>query len=172
MANERSSWLSIAAVALGSAALLLAVLPPERPNPAAGTAPHAALPALRAAANAVDAACAGGDTDAFAAATTAAFRRELRQRLDAADAPLDASTLRAIAGGAPQAPWLQQPLLAARGAGQRAAIAVERPGGDGAQLLEFVWDGRRFRVDRTRHAVGVRDRGAAERAVAAAVAAQ
>lgn len=169
MANERSSWGPVAAAALGAAALVLAALPSERPNPLVASASDAALPALRVAADAVDAACARGDTAAFAAATTADFRRELLQRLQAFDGQLDAATLRALAADAPQAAWLRQPLLAARGAGARAAIAVARPDGDGAQLLEFVWDGRAFRVDRMRHAVAVRDRAAAERAVAAAV---
>ena len=37
-----------------------------------------------------------------------------------------------------------------------AGIAVLREGGDGAQILTFAWDGRRFRLDGLRHAVRVR----------------
>jgi hypothetical protein len=126
---------------------------------------------LRRAAQAVDAACSDGDGAAFAAATTAAYRRQLEHKLRAVDGRLDASTLRAMARHT-HAAWLALPLLAAHVDGARAAIAVTRPGGDGAQVLRFVWDGRRFRLDDSRQAAPVHDAVDARRAVAAAAAAR
>ena len=47
---------------------------------------------------------------------------------------------------------LDMPVLASEVRGPRAALAVRRPGGDGAQVLEFVWDGRQLRLHDSRHA--------------------
>ena len=147
---------------------MIAVLPPDRPNPLVRGGDEA-LAALCEAADALDRACAAGDERAFAAVTTADYRRELAARLQAVDAELGPATLQAISAAAPQRGWLDRPVLATQGAGERAAIAVQRPDGDGAQLLEFVWDGRAFRLDRAHHAAAVRDRATARAAVAAAV---
>ena len=153
----RSSWLLVLCVAIGAAAIVLAWLPSAWPNPL-GSGPVDLLrvvPQLEPAAAAVDAACQRGDGRAFASATTAAYRKQLNRRLQVVDGTLDSSTLRAMASDTPCAQWLAQPVLAGHVAGNKAAIAVRRPNGDGAQILTFVWDGQRFLFDGTRHRVGV-----------------
>jgi hypothetical protein len=168
MGLERRGLLVTALVAVGGAAAVFAWLPAAWPNPwpqGPVSAAHA-LPRLRGAASAVDAACARGDLAAFAAATTAAHRTGLQRRLAALDRPLDAATLRALGADAALTQWLELPWLAGEVRGERIVIAVARPGGDGAQLLAFVWDGRRLCFDGSRHAPGVHTAAAAAARVA------
>ncbi|MCB9878679.1 MAG: hypothetical protein H6835_13860 [Planctomycetes bacterium] len=165
MTTTRSGWLLTSCVALGAALLVLAIVPAAWPNPLGGeraTAPvevpaNEAIPPLMRAAFAVDAACDAGDARAFAAATTASWRGELRRGLAVVDADLDGTTLRGMFGSAGLSSWLDEPVLAVRVHDQRAAVAVLRPDGDGAQVLRFTWDGFRFRCDGVSHALRVRD---------------
>lgn len=168
MASDRRGLLVTALVAFGAAAAVFAWVPAVWPNPLPeGTVPPGRLPQLRAAAVAVDAACARGDLRAFAAATTPAHRDDLQRRLATLDRALDADTLRALGADVAQAEWLDRPLLAGEVRGDRIVLAVARPAGDGAQVLAFAWDGQRLRFDGSYHAVGVRTRAAAAAAVAA-----
>lgn len=157
MGLDRGGWLATALFAFGAAALVLALVPAAWPNPLpqGDVAPADALPKLREAATAVDAACSRGDLAAFANATTAQHRADLQQRLAALQLPLDSATLRELAVDAALTPWLDQPLLAGEVRGDRVVVAFARPGGDGAQCLAFVWSGRGWRFDGARHAVGV-----------------
>ncbi len=157
-------------VSLGASALVFAVLPGDWPNPL----PEGPLDLgrgasrLRAAAAAVDAACARGDLAAFGETTTPAHRQQLARRLQTVDLRLDAGTLRDL--GNRVGNWLDLPLLAGRVHGACTAVAVARPAGDGAQVLTFVWDGQRLRFDGSRHAAAVRSTSAAVAAVTEAVA--
>lgn len=169
--NERRAWLATTLLALGAGALAFAALPGRWPNPLAegdAIAP-AALRELAAAAAAVDAACARGDGDAFAATTTASHRQRLTRHLAAVDGVLDGGTLQALGNEAGRVDWLAQPVLAGHVRGDRAAVAVARPEGDGCQLLVFVWDGRGMRFDGGRHLPTVRSRAEADAVVAEAV---
>jgi hypothetical protein len=165
MAIDRNFWV-VVCLALGGGALTFAFLPGQWPVPVADGAfePAVVLPSLRAAAAAVDAACARGDGAAFAAVTTSAHRDELVGRLAALDRQLDAATLHELAGQS-VGDWLQQPTWAGVVRGSRTVVAVGRPGGDGAQLLAFEWDGRRWRFDGSHHQRSVRDVRGAQAAV-------
>lgn len=157
--RERRGWLATVLAALGATALVFALVPPTWPNPLPqGPVQQAqALPRLRAAAAAVDAACSRGDLAAFASATTASHRSELLRRLQAFDRRLDAATLRALSADASLLPWLERPLLAGEVRGDRIALVFARPDGFGAQLLTFAWDGRRLCFDGGRQLVGTID---------------
>lgn len=167
---ERSSWALIIIVAIGAAALVLALVPSAWPNPLENVTPAQRLerlPQLKNAAAAVDAACRKGDTVAFTEATTATYRRDLEQRLDAVEATLSGQTLQAMAAGAPgYEQWLQQPVLALDAKASKAAIAVQRAANDGAQVLVFDWDGARFLLHEVRHVVRVTDKKSAATFVA------
>jgi hypothetical protein len=169
MAREARGLAVTALVSFGAAAAVFAWLPATWPNPLPqGTVrAEGGVPKLRAAAVAVDAACVRGDLAAFAEATTTSHRDELQRRLATLDRALDADTLRALGADGAQVEWLDRPLLAGEVRGDRIVIAVARPGGDGAQVLAFVWDGRRLRFDGSYHAVGVLDATVAAARVAA-----
>lgn len=165
MAIDRG-WAATVCVAAGAAALVFAAVPAVWPVPVPeGPAGPALLPGLVASAAAVDAACARGDTTAFAAATTAAHRRTLARHLAVLDQTLDAAALRALAAR-PQVDWLAAEPLAGTVRGNRSAVVVPRADGQGAQVLAFEWDGQRWRLDDCRHVRAVQDA-----ATAAAVAA-
>lgn len=159
MASDRRGFLVTALLAFGAAALVFAWYPAVWPNPLPQGAVRAgqSVPRLRAAAVAVDAACGRGDLAAFAEATTSAHRDDLQRQLLPLDRVLDAATLRELSTDGALAEWLDAPLLAGEVRGDRVVVAVARPGRDGAQVLAFVWDGRRLRFDGAHHAVGVRD---------------
>lgn len=164
-------WLVTILCGLGAGALAFGLAPGRWPNPLRdGTtlAPDD-LRELAAAAGAVEAACARGDVEGYAAATTAAHRQRLQRQLAVVDGVLDGGTLRALGSAHGRIDWLQQPLLAGHVHGTRVAIAVARPEGDGCQLLAFVWDGRRLQFDGSRHLPAVRSPAAAAAAVADAV---
>lgn len=172
MMTTRSGWLVTLCVALGAALLVLAIVPSAWPNPLGGGGTSAApievpveqaIPRLMRAAFAVDAACDAGDERAFAEATTASWRGELQRGLAVVDGDLDGKTLRGMFGSAGLSAWLDEPVLAVRVRDQRAAVAVMRPDGDGAQVLRFTWDGFRFRCDGVSHAVKVRSAEGARR---------
>src|SRR5262245_61880184 len=114
MARDATGLLITSLVAFGAAALVMAWTPAAWPNPLPqGALPRAQpVPTLRAAAVAVDAACARGDLVAFASATTAAHRVGIERRLAAVERPLDAGTLRALHAEGALAPWLDGPVLA------------------------------------------------------------
>lgn len=172
--SSRVSGLAIAALlGSGAAALVLACVPATWPNPLPdGPLDVPALLPLCDAARAVDAACERGDRAAFAAATTDQHRARLSRQLSVVDRDLDAATLQALGGAQKQADWLGQPLLSGLVRGRRSAIAVQRPGNDGAQVLSFVWDGKHLLLDESVHVASVRSRSAADVAVADAVAAR
>ncbi|MEO6593960.1 MAG: hypothetical protein ABIP94_04330, partial [Planctomycetota bacterium] len=92
-------------LSVGAAAAVLAWLPAGWPNPLAQGAldVERAVPQLRAAAAAVDAACVRGDLLAFGEVTTAEHRDELVRRLRAVDRPLDGEALRELGDVAGQA---------------------------------------------------------------------
>lgn len=167
---ERSSWTLIIIAAIGAAALVLSFVPSAWPNPLEGVSEQQRLerlPQLADAAAAVDAACRKGDAVAFAEATTASYRKDLEQRLDAVEATLTGQTLQAMAAGAPgYEQWLQRPLWALEAAGAVAVAAVARATGDGAQVLVFGWDGEQFKLDEVRHVVRVTGPEQAKRFVA------
>ena len=169
---ERSSWTLIVLAALGLAALVLAFAPSAWPNPVVDdgkVVETRVVPELSTAAKAVDAACRRGDEGRFAELTTASYRRDLEVRLQAADARLDADTLRRMAeGGGGYAEWLRRPVLAMHAMKNYVAIAVDRGldldgEDDGAQVLVFEWDGQQFVLDGIRHATRVRTEAAAQR---------
>ncbi|MBL8724144.1 MAG: hypothetical protein JNK49_08860 [Planctomycetes bacterium] len=172
METMRSLWLT-AALALGAAAATFGFLPGAWPNPlpegdALDDAARGRLGALVAT---VDAACAKGDVAAFTAAVTQEHRAALVQQLGAVERSLDGATLRELRAARPQSyeDWLAQPMWACEVRGPRIAIAVQRPRGDGAQLMAFVWDGRALRLDASRHLAGVRTLGEARAKVVEAV---
>ena len=171
MAIDRGWW-AVALSAIGIAALVFPWLPGPWPNPLPQGELDFAAPAvvhsLRDAAAAVDAACVQGDLAAFTAAVTPEHRAALDQSLGPLDRVLDAAALREL--GAERAEWLDADGLAGVVVGERAAIAVRRPEGDGAQVLKFQWDGQRLRFDGSLRAAAVRDAAAAQAAVEAAVA--
>ena len=159
-------------VACGGGALLLPWLPGPWPNPLPEGELDLASPAivdcLREAAATVDAACVNGDLSGFTAAVTAAHRADLGRSLEPLGLALDAAALRQL--GARQAAWLDADALAGDVVGARAAIAMARPDGDGAQVLTFEWNGERMLLDGSVRILGVRDAATARTAVAAAVA--
>jgi hypothetical protein len=173
METMRDLWLT-AALALGAAAATFGFLPGAWPNPlpegeALDDAARGRLGALVAT---VDAACAKGDVAAFTAAVTLEHRAALEQQLGVVDRSLDSATLRELRAARTQSyeAWLARPMWACEVRGPRIAIAVQRPGGDGAQLMAFVWDGRALRLDASRHLTGVRTTSQARAKVAEAVA--
>ncbi len=170
MRRDRSGWWSTVCLALGGAGIVLGA-ETTWPNPLADARLSDAqtLLRLRAAAAAIDAACRDGDLAAFAACTTTGHQRRLARALAAVDRRLDETTLVAIAGEQPYGDLLRGRPLAGEVRGDRAVVAVARPRGDGAQLVEFVWDGRRLRLDESRHARSVHDPAAARAAVDAAL---
>lgn len=169
---ERSSWTLIVLAALGLAALVLAFAPTAWPNPVVDdgkVVESKVVPELSSAAQAVDAACRRGDESSFVALTTASYRRDLEVRLQAADASLDAATLRRMArGGGGCADWLRKPVLATHAMQNFVAVAVDRGldvegEDDGAQVLVFAWSGQQFALDQIRHAPRVQTEAAAKR---------
>lgn len=169
MASDRQGLLVTALVAFGAAAAVFAWLPATWPNPLPQGIVRPATPLLelRRAAVAVDAACVRGDLRAFVEATTPQHRDDLQRRLAVLDRVLDADTLRALGADGSPAHWFARPMLAGEVRGDRAVIAVARAGGDGAQVLTFVWTGQRLRFDGSYHAVGVTAPAAAAARVAA-----
>jgi hypothetical protein len=172
MATEWRGLVLTATTSVGLAAIVFACLPGPWPNPLpeGRMDPGEAVRRLLPAAAVVDAACAAGDPDAFAEATTESLRRRLRRGIAACGQQLDADCLRAMGAASPLARWFERPALAGEVRGGQAAIAWLRQTGDGAQVLSFQWDGKRLRFDGSHHEVGVRDRDAARAAVAEAVA--
>jgi hypothetical protein len=167
MAIDRSTMVT-ACLAIGAAGVVFAFLPGAWPVPH-GEEPFVAermLPALRASAAAVDAACARGDAAAYTAATTDAHRAELAARLAVVDRELDAATLREL-GDHGVVDWLVREPLAGTLQRARTAVAVPRPDGVGAQVLAFEWDGRRWRFDGSQHSPQARSADAAQVAVEA-----
>jgi hypothetical protein len=167
---ERSSWTLIICIALGAAAIVLALVPSAWPNPLADPDNGdgvKSVPVLEEAAAAVDAACRDGDRQRFSAVTTASYRSGLERRLSAVDAVLDQQTLQAMAAAAEgYQGWFRRPLLASYVSGPYAAVVVKRDGkSDGAQVLVFVWDGDTFLLDDVRHAPRVETEPAAKRFV-------
>lgn len=165
---ERSSWVLIVLVSVGAAALVLAFAPGAWPNPVVEdgvVVETRAVPQFARAMQAVDAACRAGDGKAFAAVTTASYRRGLERRLLAVDGSLDGETLRAMARSATgYAQWLERPIYAMHANRSSVAVAVQRePARDGAQILVFEWDGEQFRLDEVRHAPRVLSAEAARR---------
>lgn len=168
---ERTTWTLIVLFAVGAALLVLAIVPTAWPNPLADAAGDAPGPArqqetrsqLGDAAAAVAAACRDGDGQAFAAATTATYRRGLERRLQAVEGQLDGATLRRMAADDRSGPerWLTRPFEAVHVRGPFVAVSVRRDPelgeGQGAQVLVFEWDGTRFRLDEVRHATRVDD---------------
>ncbi len=157
MAIERGLWTTVC-LSVGAAAVAFALWPAAWPAPAGGGRFDAevVVPGLRATAAAVDAACARGDTEAFAAVTTSAHRGLLDQHLHAVDRQLDATTLRALAETS-QVDWFREPPLAGSSRGLRTVVAMPRPNRDGAQVLAFEWDGWRWRLDGSHYVAAVRD---------------
>ena len=111
---------------------------------------------------------AGGPSAGVAAPPTAAHRRVLARRLQGFGRALDASALRELSGADP-VDWLQAQPLAGRVQGARTAVAMPRRAGDGAQVLTFEWNGRRWLLDGSHHAIAVHDAAAAEAVVQEAV---
>lgn len=172
MIRDPRSMVATALLAVGAAALVFAWTPGAWPNPLPD-GPVGSADAVRQLAettSAVAEACARGDVPAFAAATTGEHRERVARRLAAVDGVLDGATLQTFGAEAGRIDWCAQPLLAGEVRGVRTAIAVARPDGDGAQLLSFVWDGRRMRFDGARHAPSARSPAAARAAVEAVVA--
>lgn len=167
------SLLTTALLSLGAAGLVFACLPGAWPNPLPEGPIDAEYDVLQlwAAAAAVDAACYRGDIAAFDAVVTPAHRQRLQQQLAAFDRTLDGATLRdfSLDRDRDYSEMLNQPVLAGEVFGKRAAIVVQRPGGDGAQLLSFLWDGKVLRLDDSRHVTAVRSKANARAAVADAV---
>jgi len=170
--DRRGLWLT-ALLAVGAAGVVFGFLPGAWPNPL----PQGTLDAegsrlrLWAAANAVDAACARGDVAAFAGVVTDAHRDRLGRELGAMDRSLDGAALRDLGTrrGLDYSAWLARPLLAGEVRGPRAAVAVQRPAGDGVQVLSFVWDGHVLRLDDSRHSPQCKTAAMARAAVADAV---
>ncbi len=170
MGTDRGLLLTVCG-SVGAALLVFALLPgpwpiplPQGPMEGPSTTVE-----LRRAAAAVDAACQRGDVAAFAAATTSAHRAGVGQSLQALDRRIEPRTLREIGARHCQAGWLDAEALAGEVRGRRAAIAVRRPQGDGAQILTFEWDGRRFLFDGSVQHSSVQDGASAAAAIEAAL---
>ncbi|MFK7742587.1 MAG: hypothetical protein AB8H80_19910 [Planctomycetota bacterium] len=173
---ERTGWTLTILLSLGAAMLVLALLPGAWPNPleqgasggAAADSGQARLQ-LGGSVAAVEDACQRGDGAAFAQWTTADYRVGVERRLaavdgSAIDGQLDAATLREMGGRAgnrlPQ--WLERDYEAMHVKGPYVGISVRRDPAangrsDGAQILVFYWDGKRFLLDEVRHAPRVGD---------------
>lgn len=154
MTIDRTLWLT-ALGAIGAALVTFPFLPGNWPNPLPEGDRLSAtdMLQLKMAAARVDLAFDRGDVGGFDAAVTVAHRARLARELEAVQRPLDARTLKAFAVQREHslADMLRMPLLASDVRGGRAAVAMGRPQGDGAHLLEFVWDGRKMRFDGQRH---------------------
>lgn len=161
MAIDRG-FVAIACTSIGAAAIVFAWSAGAFPAPVGDGAfdRDVVLPGLRAAAVAVDAACARGDGVEFAAATTEAHRRQLAQKLAAVDRVLDADTLRAMAAQPFAACFRREP-LAGIVDDQRVAVAMPHHDGAGASVLVFVWDGWRWLLDVSQQHRAVADAAAA-----------
>lgn len=174
MANGRRGLGTTVCVALGAAAVVFGLLPGSWPNPLPQGPVDSEGSVLRlwAAANAVDAACTRGDVGGFAAVVTEGHWRRLAERLAAVDRPLDDRALRelSVRPDLDYSEWLVRPLLAGEVRGALAAVAVQRPDGQGAQVLTFQWDGHVLRLDEARHRPAVRTPALARAEVADAVA--
>lgn len=169
MANT-SAWLATVSLALGAAAVVLA-LPGAWPQPLpdgplSGAVADGALAQLRLAAADVDAACRSGDLRAFAAVTTAAYRRELDRGLAAVAGTVDAGLLQELAAQRRCSDWFAGELLGGVVQQRRAVVALRSAVGAGSRLLAFLWDGRRWRFDGVTTNVGAADAGAAAEAYA------
>jgi len=162
-------WVATILLSLGAAAVVMAA-PAAWPQPFADGPidPEQVLPPLRAAAAAVDAACARGSAGDFAAVTTAAHRRDLDRSLQVFDRAADGALLRELGRRQLAGRWLDGAPLAAHVRSGRLVLAMRREGGDGAQLVAFVWDGRTWLFDGTRQLplVEVADAAAAVAAAA------
>ncbi len=163
-----------ACFAIGAAAAVFPFLPGPWPNPLReGPVAHADDVQRLAATNAAVAdACHRGDVGAFEAATTSAHRQKLARGLAAVDAVLDPRTLHGIGEAVGLCDWYALPMLAGEVRGNRAIVVIARPRGDGAQMLSYVWDGRRLRFDGGRHLPSARTTDAARGALAAEFAAE
>lgn len=172
MGSERRGLLVTIVLSLGAAAVVFALLPGAWPSPLRDgpVVSPTDLGTLAKATTAVADACERGDLGAFAEATTAAHRDRMARRLAAVDGVLDGRTLRAIGAEVLRQDWLAQPLLAGRVLGRHTVVAVARPDGEGAQVLSFLWDGRRMRFDGGVHVPQATTAVLAEVAVAAALA--
>lgn len=159
--------------AIGAGLLVFPFLPGHWPNPLQeGVRLRAVdLLQLKMAAARVDLACRNGDVARFAEAVTDEHRGRLAQQLEVVERALDRAALRQLATDRDFsfAELLRRPVLASEVRGARAAVAVARPAGDGAQVLEFVWDGRRLRLDDSRQVAAVADRDGARAVVRDAV---
>ena len=122
---------------------------------------------LRAAAAAVDAACRAGDLEEWQARTTSTHRQRLARQLAIVDRRVDPRTLVELVADEAYADMLLAAPLAGEVRDGRAVVVVPRSRGDGAQLLSFVWDGRRMQLDESTHSRGVRDQRTAQAAVEA-----
>ncbi|MCR9248291.1 MAG: hypothetical protein NXI31_24955 [bacterium] len=172
MRIDRTLWLT-ALVAIGSALVVFPFLPGKWPSPLPEGAELSSdsLHRLKMAAARVDAACARGDIGSFEAAVTPAHQARLVRQLEAVERRLDGPTLQAFVTDREQgyAELMRRPILASAVLGERAVVAVGRREG-GAQVLEFVWDGRRLRLDRSRQATAVDSAASAKTVVRDAVA--
>ncbi|MCA8977343.1 MAG: hypothetical protein KDC98_21655 [Planctomycetes bacterium] len=173
MRIDRTSWLT-ALAAIGAALVTFPFLPGDWPNPLPeGEGLTAAdLMQLEQAVTRVDLACDRGDLEGFGEAVTEAHRTRLARQLQAVAQPFDAEVLRRFASQRRYSlrELLRRPVLASEVRGQRAVLAMSRPAGDGAQILEFEWDGRKLRLDGSRHAAAVGSRERARAVVVDAVA--
>ncbi|MCA8954147.1 MAG: hypothetical protein KDE27_31860 [Planctomycetes bacterium] len=173
MRIDRATWLS-AVAAIGAGLVVFPFLPGRWPSPLPedGELQPADLGELRDAAQRVDRACADGDVAAFELAVTPAHRARLQRQLATVQRRLDAATLRDLGRDRTSsfAALLNREVLAAEVRGERAAIAVDRSTGDGVQLLEFVWNGRRLQLDGSRQVAAVANRASARALVQDAVA--
>ena len=171
--DRRGLWLT-SLLALGAAGVVFGFLPGPWPNPLPQGKLDTEGSVLRlwAAASAVDAACTLGDVEAFGGLVTLQHRERLARELSVVDRPLDSASLRDLSTrrGMDYSEWMVRPLVAGEVLGQRAVVAVQRPEGDGVQVLSFVWDGRVMRLDDSRHRAQVNSPAMARAEVADAVA--
>ena len=158
-----------ALAAIGAALLVFPFLPGRWPNPV----PEGAilqdedLFQLKMAAQRVDLACGRGDLARFGEAVTPEHLQRLQRQLDAIRKPLDAAALKQFHTDRDYsfAELLRMPILACEVKGDRAVVAVDHPAEDGARVLEFVWDGRKMRLDDSRLALEARGPSRARTAV-------
>ncbi|MCB9879886.1 MAG: hypothetical protein H6835_20025 [Planctomycetes bacterium] len=153
-------------VALGAAALVLGGRS-AWPSPLEEGPIHEGptLGRLRAAAAAVDAACRTGDVEAFKARTTATHQRWLQRQLAVVDRQLDGRSIGELIADDAYGDLLLAEPLAGEVKDGRAVVAVPRPRGEGAQVMTFVWDGRRLQLDESTHSRAVTDARSARAAV-------
>lgn len=166
MRSDRSGWLLTVLVAFGAAALVLGARSAS-PSPLSEGEIVAGptLGRLRAAAAAVDAACRGGDVDEFRERTTREHQQRLGRQLATFDRRLDAGSLQELIANETYGDLLLAEPLAGEVRGERAVVAVPRLRGEGAQVISFVWDGRRLQLDESTHSRAVVDARSARAAV-------